>query len=191
MKLKYLISAFAVAAGVAAQVEDLETTKDFHLYITESSNSSLVGWNLYACHVGPLARVLCITNDGVTERASAFAHQHKAEDEDENDEEDKGAIGPLLSKAYYFDLETAESKFIYPVGFDENDNMYLAAYGDGSHEAPAEKVTPWEPSHAMYNWYACRDTHVNSYSYHAINWALVPPPNEPGCDSVTIHRVYE
>lgn len=145
-------------------------SEPFNLIVSESSNSTVVGWLLGACHAGAGIEGLCAYNDGPSPPSSTFSH---------NTTDDREPVsGPLiwelptklngmpttlpssmsLSYTAWSDIAIPMFKPGYsntPIGFDEEDKMFLVAYGDDGVHDPEDQLKALRVDEArkMYNWY--------------------------------------
>ncbi|KLU87402.1 hypothetical protein MAPG_06402 [Magnaporthiopsis poae ATCC 64411] len=223
MKAQSLVSAVVALAGTSAFAQPLTGgppgaatnppankvfTKSgpFNLIVSESSNSTVVGWLLGACHAGAGTEGLCVYNDGPSPPSSTFSHN--------TSDDSEPVSGPLvwelptklngmpttlpssmsLSYTAWSDIAVPLFRPGYsktPIGFDEEDKMFLVAYGDDGVHDPQDqlKAIRVEEARKMYNWYVCW-TYIGSYYYHALTWSTSHPPQNPTCNAANVTRKF-
>ncbi|KAL8303571.1 hypothetical protein RB600_007160 [Gaeumannomyces tritici] len=222
MKSRALFSSVVALAGTSAIAQPLTgmpppaaapprdkvftKSEPFNIVVSESSNSTVVGWILGACHAGAGIEGLCVSNDSPSPPSTTFTHNTTGDSEP--------IAGPLiwelptklngmpttlpssmsLSYVAWSDVAIPMFKPGYsdtPIGFDEDDKMFLVAYGDdGVHEPDDQtKAIRVDEARKMYNWYVCW-TYIGSYYYHALTWSTSHPPQNPTCNAANVTRKF-
>lgn len=196
---------FAAVASLAS-AQDYNTSAPFTLKITSTTNSTINGQFLEACHAGAAIEQLCLAGtDGTPSDYNTYNLNTTATDiSDEEFEtgiltwELQGAdfnvseglvFAPgLTSNVVAPEFEPAES-YDFLVGFDCEDKLFIySSYYDETTFTPDTVPTSVTPE-PLYQWYACY-TYSSGYYYHVLAWVTVGEPINPTCEAVEVERVF-
>ncbi|KAF2788400.1 hypothetical protein K505DRAFT_200301, partial [Melanomma pulvis-pyrius CBS 109.77] len=191
-----------LAAIAACQSET--SSPPFRLVI-ESSNSTLNGTVLGACHEGAAIEGLCSTSILVTDDpVPATTFHYNVSSSANNDTDTQGSLHYTLVTANFNVTSTMGFSFdpssnlaipiISPggnsatfVSFDSCGALYISDGIDDTTDPPGRDY----PGKKLENWYIC--TTYWSYTYTTLAWKVgtpdVPPQN-PTCQKVRVKRVF-
>jgi hypothetical protein len=199
--------ALALAATASAQDYN-ETSRPFQLVLS-SSNKTIDGQKLAACHTGAAIESLCLTGSylGAGSRPLppvAFHFNTSASTVTGNETLGKPGIltydlpaTPLIpSSVTFFYDPTADTALplLEPgsadaqlLAFDKNNRLNVQGYIDQLANPPVQFD---DAPRAFYRWYACR-SYFLGYSYNTLVWGLGrAKPENPSCVKVDVKRVF-
>ncbi|KAI0124047.1 hypothetical protein BJ170DRAFT_637991 [Xylariales sp. AK1849] len=192
----------SAALGLAAaQNTYLNQSAPFNLVLSSTTNETLNGLKLGACHSGAGIESLCLY-DGTDLSFSSFYFNTSGPADPTT--EQQGLLNWYLvggnfveNEAVSFEYNTASNlafPLLYPSADDAQplafteDLLAVPAYVDDSYGSPG----PYRSSPTFWNnrWAICR-TYYAGYTYTALQWVLgSSTPQNPSCDYVTVKRVY-
>ncbi|KAF3769896.1 hypothetical protein M406DRAFT_354167 [Cryphonectria parasitica EP155] len=192
----------AASAASLASAQTYNTSAPFTLELS-SSNTTIDGQFLGACHSGAAIEALCLdgTNGTATDyntftlnvSTSSTGNAYETgilvwvlETGDFNVSSGLVFTPPLTSNVVAPEFEPG-SEGIDLVGFDDDDNLFIYSsyvddktFTDGTF--PTE-ITPYP----LYQWYACW-TFDLAYYYQTLAWVTGGVPNNPTCVAVNVTR---
>ncbi|KAH6652334.1 hypothetical protein BKA67DRAFT_573601 [Truncatella angustata] len=199
-KIALLFSALSLAA---AQQNYPVQSAPFNLVLSSSTNSSLNGIKLAACHTGASVESLCLFDGG---RDSTYTfYFNTTTDTPDPTTLQTGLVTWTLepstinfNEALSFQYNTA-SNLAFPLiwpsldtvqefAFTDEEHLAVPAYVNDAIEPPTTYrggVTFWDN-----RWQICQ-TYWQAYAYTALQWTLGGgAPQNPSCDAVTVSRVF-
>lgn len=192
--------------------QDATASDPFNLIILSSSNSTLNGTKLAACHEGAAIEGLCWAGQFTTDPGGSATFQHNITTSNGSTvNATVGATGILtfLLKGGNFNISEAMGLYVnyasnvamplfYPgssvlttyVAFDINALMNIQEYVDDRLPPPYSPGNENPTTQPYYRWYLCL-TYYSSYTYETLDWSLgEAPPQNPTCQAVQIKRVF-
>lgn len=196
------IAAACMSGNVVAQ--NITQTGPFYLKITSSTNETINGQYLGACHAGAAIEGLCLDTKAQSGSNYNFFYLNQT---------DYGAglpptgtlvwnlpyTGPdgpaIASQSLSFNTGNLGSNVIVPlfgldsnypyIGFDDSSKAYVQAFDDstlvdGQYPNASSTVD-------FYNWYACY-AQTGGYFYYSLAWVTSGEPHNPTCQSVSVVR---
>ncbi|KAL9115817.1 MAG: hypothetical protein Q9227_000185 [Pyrenula ochraceoflavens] len=186
---------------VLAQYTD--PSAPFNLVLLSSTNTTLNGSSLAACHTGAAIESLCVTGGAVSPGSDTFTLNTSAsapspppaignpgyliyvlQGSNFNESEPLSLyIDPASNVALPL-FEPGVESTTYAVAFDEKGLLNIQSYVDDTTSPPTLQTK------AYYRWYACQ-TYFLGYQY--LNLAFVlgeAEPQNPTCQKVDVTRVF-
>ncbi|KAF2710746.1 hypothetical protein K504DRAFT_475705 [Pleomassaria siparia CBS 279.74] len=202
--MKTILAILALSAIGACQ-EDQKSSPLFQLMI-ESSNSTLNGTVLGACHQGAVTEGFCYTGKDVAEPPSwSTSFYFNVSSSAEDDIDKQGTIGWTLHGGN-FNLTSSMSDLSYDptsnlahpiisagankysgnIYFGSCGHLYIADYTDDT----TDPATYLNPPAKLENWYICLTRW--SYLYWSLVWKVGTKgePQNPTCQKVRVKRVF-
>ena len=188
-----------LAASAVAQ--NTVQSADFNLILTSTTNSTLNGSYLSACHTGAAIESLCLSSQfPIAPGVFNFNTSQYNVTYNETLGEPGWVTYVLrggnfnwsepLGLSYNYDSNVALPLF-YPgtdqavqFAFDPSDNLHIQSYVD-------DTVFPVAiETRAYYRWYLC-NTYYTAYTYQNLVWVMGKyPPQNPTCTPVGVKRVF-
>ncbi|KAF2640857.1 hypothetical protein P280DRAFT_507439 [Massarina eburnea CBS 473.64] len=206
MKLVFALAVFL--NGIALAQRDANS-KPFRLFI-KSSNSTINGTALGACHQGAAIEGACITSDRITDPPRSYTTFYHSEWANEPANDLPGILFYNLTlggsqpnstrqvpSAMQFE-SIATSDIAWPNFSPKNitntyvyfakdcEEMYIPLNLDDTVSPPAYL----EKTKKVQNWYVCLTRW--SYLYTTLNWkfGVTGKPQNPSCQKVSVYRVF-
>ncbi|KUI60517.1 hypothetical protein VP1G_07755 [Cytospora mali] len=199
--MKFSLSALVslTVSGVLAQ--EYNTSAPFVLKL-DSSNDTIAGQYLGACHAGAAIEELCLSGTEV------LANDYGTFTLNVSSSSETYETGPLVwnlqtssvnvSSGLSF-LQDLYSNIALPlfepsttndyVGFDEDDKLFVySGYYNESTFVPGVFPNTTNPV-PLYHWYACYMYNLGYY-YNALAWVTYGEPANPTCTAVNVTRVF-
>ncbi|KAH6642660.1 hypothetical protein C7974DRAFT_328184 [Boeremia exigua] len=206
MKLTALLFATLSAFTAVQGYYDI-SSPDFRL-ILRSSNSTLNGTALGACHQGAATEGLCPTRETVQNPPSSYTTFYHNVSSDDNATagaaNTKGILNWILQAAdganyssamglSLSDTSNVANPIFFPgmiahspIAFEEDGCTYIEAVQDDTVSPPVY----FKPIRKVKNWYVCYTRW--SYLYYTLAWkvGLTGQPQNPSCQKVDVIRVF-
>ena len=207
MKASTSTLALLLAAATNAQFYN-ETSKPFTLVLS-SSNTTINGSTLSACHTGAALESLCLSSGGGVSNPTPIAATNfnfNTSTDPFTPNATLGTPGILtwtletasidVPSSVYFNYDPTTDIAI-PILTPGSDRPQLLAFDDqdrlnvqGSVDWTANPPNATESVKAYYRWYACQ-TYYAGYAYQNLAWGLgAQEPENPTCVSVGVKRVF-
>ncbi|CZS97688.1 related to heatshock protein Hsp150 [Rhynchosporium agropyri] len=199
MHLSILTSCLALATGISAQYYNV-TSKPFQL-ILQSSNRTLNGKGLFACHEGAGIEGLCVGTSGPSSTSDTYNFNTTYQQQTNQGLPGQTGLVTWLLRGGNFNVSSSlqlapspTSDVAVPLffpgdqgfsgyGFDKKDKLFVAGYLDNTVSPPVYKAQ------AYYRWYACITN--AGYTYQTLAWAVGSgKPENPSCEKVDVKRVF-
>ncbi|KAL2060738.1 hypothetical protein VTL71DRAFT_9379 [Oculimacula yallundae] len=199
MHASILASILALATGISAQYYNNQSAP-FQL-ILESSNSTLNGKALYACHEGAGIEGLCIGSSGSPSTSDTFTFNTTEQGSPNTELPGQTGLVTWLLHGGNFNASSSlqltpspTSNVAVPLffpgdqgfanyGFDKKNKLFVAGYLDNTVSPPVYK------SQAYYRWYVCLTN--AGYTYTTLAWTVgSAAPENPSCQKVDVKRVF-
>ncbi|KAJ8115813.1 hypothetical protein OPT61_g2624 [Boeremia exigua] len=197
------LSAFATAQGYF----DVRSS-GFRLML-RSSNSTLNGTVLGACHQGAAIEGLCLTGDTIQDPTSSYTTFYHNVSSSRNETAGAanaegvlswilraggGLIVPSAMSLSFDSTSNLANPTFYPgvnerdlIAFEEDGCAYIRTTLDDTVSPPAYL----SPARKVKNWYICLTRW--SYLYYTLSWkiGLTGQPQNPSCQKVDVIRVFD
>lgn len=206
MKATASISALLLAAASTVTAQNYNQTAGFTLTLSGSSDPTVNGQVLGACHSGAAIEGLCLSGTAATGSYNTFYLNYT-----QYNDVDGQPTGPLVwnlqansengiiteSEPLTFLYQPGSNVAVplfYPdepnvfLGFDSSNNMFVVSSYDDSTFTSTSYPIVTGPT-ALYQWFACY-TYVEGYYYHSLAWVTAGPPHNPTCEAVTVTRTF-
>ncbi|KAL6850689.1 hypothetical protein ACO1O0_007813 [Amphichorda felina] len=197
MKSFAIVSSLLLSGLVSAQDEQSEP---FNLVI-KSSDTSLDGQKVSACHEGAAIESLCLLRD--TQGSEFYLNTTEGSVPPIDGYEPTAKLvwnlpigsDQIVSSPMSFYINEATniahpqlqpSDSWQPITVDEDDNLAIVSGLDDTVTPPVVGA-PF----ALHNWYVCQTNY--GYQYETVNWVLGnddAQPQNPSCTKVGVHREY-
>jgi hypothetical protein len=205
MKSVILSTILTLAVSVTAQ--DYNQSKPFNLIVV-SSNKTINGASLIACHEGAAIEGLCISTMPSLKGATASTYQFNTSDFESVGNARAGKTGILtyelrggnfnesepLSLSYSPTSNVAVPLFSpgyesQEVAFDQSGHLNIQGYIDDTTDPATIGGSTGTATKPYYNWYVC--TTYAGYTYQTLAWVVGRnKPQNPTCVKVDVKRVF-
>jgi hypothetical protein len=205
----------AVLLGLAASVtaQAVNQTGPFYLRIAGKEDESTLDGYTTSCHTGAALEALCYTQGQLPEEGSFNSAEYWFNSSWSSPlgpdgigilvwklpvviNETDTLVEESLSFQYQVNSNVAAPQIFFPessgsqsVGFDENGELFVAAWYDDSLNEPGVRPPSGSDPLALYNWHVCWQVLGGGYYYQALGWAQSLPPSNPTCEAVRVTRV--
>ncbi|KAF2465393.1 uncharacterized protein BDR25DRAFT_239524 [Lindgomyces ingoldianus] len=205
--MKFAIPTLALALAASTNAQFYNQSAPFHLILL-SSNTTINGSTLSACHEGAAIEGLCLSNSISISQPESIApgtFTFNYSDSVVTPNVTLGSPGYLtyLLQGSNFNFSEPMGLYVNPttnvalplfypgdnlatvVSFDESNLMNIQGYIDDT-KSPAAvgNIT------AYYRWYSCT-TYYTGYTYVMLSWVLgAREPQNPTCIKVNVKRVF-
>jgi len=191
------LAGLAFATGTYAQFYANQSAP-FTL-VLQSSNTTLNGSNLNACHEGAAIEGLCVGSASPPSSYNTYNFNYTAQQTPDPKLGYSGLIvwelrGGNFNVSSGLELQIPPTSHVgvplfFPgdanaftnFGFDKNDKLFIFGYLDNSVSPPVYTTK------AYYHWYACFTN--AGYYYQTLAWSIGHPEN-PTCVKVDVKRVF-
>lgn len=204
---KLTIPTLLAAMASLASAQEYNISAPFTLKVISTSNSTINGQYLEACHAGAAIEELCLGGtDGTPSDYNTYNLNVSTEATFSDEEFETGILTwtlqgddfsvseglvfnpSLTSNVVAPEFEPAES-FEFLVGFDCEDKLFIySSYYDETSFTPSTVPDSVDPE-PLYRWYACY-VYNGGYYYQALAWVTVGEPINPTCEAVEVERVF-
>ena len=199
MRTSILLSSLAFATGISAQYY-ANQTEPFQLILSSTTNSTLNGAALYACHEGAAIEGLCVGASGPPSLSNTYNFNYT---DQQTPDEVLGYTGLVTWVLHGGNFNASSSLQLEPqpttnvavplffpgdqgfasFGFDQEDKLYVLGYLDNTVSPPVYKTQGY------YHWYACITN--AGYVYQTLAWTVGSgAPENPSCQKVDVKRVF-
>jgi hypothetical protein len=196
-----------------ALAQEANQTGPFNLHITGAAEGSSLDGHVASCHTGAALEALCYNQGQVPGEgnANSFEYWFNSTGQAPVGSDEVGIlvwklpvtingsqtlVDQALSFQYQPSSNVAAPQIFFPdtlgsasVGFDDNQQLFVAAWLDDSTYEPGVRPAPVSEPFAVYNWFVCWQVLGGGYYYQALGWAQTLPPSNPTCEQVQITRV--
>ena len=206
MRSHGVVLALAAVMARTTVAQTVTQSPPFSLKITSSTNATLDGQYLVACHAGAAIEGLCLGGTASASGEGTFYFYFNQTDYGSGPSPTgtlvwnlpyTGPDGPATeSEPLIFQISNLGSNVVVPLfqpgyptapdlGFDSDSKMYISAWDDStlvSGQWPTTTTTI-----QLYNWYICY-AETGGYFYNSLAWVLSGEPHNPTCQSVGVVR---
>ncbi|KAF9701681.1 hypothetical protein EKO04_000296 [Ascochyta lentis] len=206
--MKLITLAFAALSAVTAAQGYYDVQSTGFRLIIKSSNSTLNGTALGACHQGAAIEGLCPTGETVQDPPSSYTtfyhNVSSANDQKPNAADVDGILSWILRAGGNLTVPSAMSMnptpnsnvvnpTFYPgvsestvIAFDTDGCTYISTWLDDTVSPPSY----YDPPRKVKNWYVCLTRW--SYLYQTLSWkvGVTGQPQNPSCQKVDVVRVF-